>query len=111
MKWLKNVEKRLRVRYEAFLYFWGLFLASRERIIADSRAAGRTMIIGQLLGLILGLYVAGATLPDSITFLTNATKWANTPAAVQTLGTTVLGLVAVVVFIYMLLRTAGLTGD
>lgn len=114
MKWLKNIEEKLQVGYEGFLYFWGLLLVSCRSVTRrrfDSRGVGRMMIIGDILGLILSIYVAGATLADAITNLTNSTKWINTPAAVQTLGTTVLGMVCIVVFIFMLIKAAGLTGD
>lgn len=75
----------------------------------NTRASAGSMI-GKILGLTVGGYVAGSTLPDTITNLTNATKWANTPTAVSTLATSVVGIIMIVAFIYLILREAGM-GD
>ena len=64
-----------------------------------------------MIDLAIGGYITGATLPDSIAYVTNATKWANTPTAVSTLGTTVLGLVMVAAAIYAFLNLLRSSGD
>lgn len=65
---------------------------------------GRGGFVGAIVGLAVALYVAASILPSAIVQITNATNWAGAPTAVITLGTTVVGIVAVVALIMMLLR-------
>ena len=117
MCWLKKLRMSLQSKVDVFaiwVYAWlATFLLKHPVavVLRERRARSGSFMIGSILGLVLSLYVAGATLADAIINLTNSTKWASAPAAVQTLGTTVLGLVGVVVFIMMLLKSAGIGGD
>lgn len=62
---------------------------------------------GLLMGIIslaVGLFVAAAVLPTAIVNMTDTSNWTGAPAAVITLGTTVVGIVSVVALILILLR-------
>jgi hypothetical protein len=84
---------------------------SRMRLIANTRAVSTGGVLGSIIGLVVGVYVMGSTIPDAITLISNATLWADTPSVIQTLGGTVLGLIAVVACIFILLRAGGIGGD
>lgn len=107
-----NFIKRVRASISAKIQLVRAIQAAYAlQFVANHQGRSGGAIIGEILGLCVGLYVAGSTLPDSIVFITNGTLWTGAPAAVQTLGTTVVGIVAIVAFIWMLLKTAGMTGD
>lgn len=57
-----------------------------------------------IISLVVGLFVAAALFPDAIVAITNATLYTGAPAAVITLATTVVGIIAVVALILILLR-------
>lgn len=59
-----------------------------------------------IIGLSVGAYVMASVLPGAIVDLTNETLWTGAPAVVITLGTVVLGIIAVVAAILILLRSA-----
>lgn len=85
-------------------------LTSTLRKFRKNVKASTGSMIGKILGLVLGGYIAAYTLPESIAVMSNATNWANTPLVVQTLGGTVVGLIMIIAFIYLLLKEAGM-GD
>lgn len=61
-------------------------------------------ILMAIVGLAVGLYVAAAILPDAIVDITNSTNWTGAPTVVITLGTTVVGIIAVVALILLILN-------
>lgn len=71
------------------------------QIFSSKRAS---IDISKIVGLAVGLYAAAAILPTAIVEITNSTNWAGAPTPIITLGTTVVGIVAVTAFILMLLR-------
>lgn len=60
-----------------------------------------------IVGLAVGLYVAAAVLPGAVVSITNATNWEGAPTVVITLGTTVVGIIAVVALIMIVLKRSG----
>lgn len=66
-------------------------------------------LVYRIIGMAVAFYVAAYTLPDAIEVLANATRWGamDVPAAVQTLGSTVVGIVAIVAFILLILKAGG----
>ena len=61
------------------------------------------LLVG-IVGLVVGIYVAAALLPDAVVDISNATLWEGAPAAVITLGSTITGIICVVAFIMILLK-------
>lgn len=57
----------------------------------------------KIVGLAVGLIVASAVIPSAIVDITNSTLWSGAPTVVITLGTTVVGIIAVVALIRYIL--------
>lgn len=108
MNFLKRVKVSIAAKIQLVKAVQAMYAA---QFVRNHQGRSGGAIIGEILGLCVGLYVAGSTLPDSIVFITNGTLWTGAPEAVTTLGTTVVGIVAIVAFIWMLLKTAGMAGD
>lgn len=84
-------------------YFaWFLYTVASlfSPLVRCTRAIGNMM---KIIGLAIGLTVASALVPDAIVELTNSSLWSGAPTAVVTLGTVVLGIIAVVALIRYIL--------
>lgn len=88
-----------------FLKIWTawILLASR-RFVNSCVAMGLGGKMYGIVGLAVGLVVAAAVLPDAIIDITNSSLWTGAPAVVITLGTTVVGIIAVVALIRHIMR-------
>lgn len=73
-----------------------------ERQFRQSRKA--MISANSIIMLSIGLFIAAAILPTAITTFANTSLWTDTPAAVQTLATTVVPIVAVAVLVIAMVR-------
>jgi Mn2+/Fe2+ NRAMP family transporter len=85
---------------------WSVLMQSLR---TDRRAVNYMAIAIGILGMVLAVYVAAATLPDSIATFTNSSKWENAPEAVKSL-VPVAGLIIFFVFLVMLFKFIGNKG-
>lgn len=60
-------------------------------------------ILLSIVGIVVGIVLIGALVPDYLTLMTNQ-AYTGAPAAVKTMATTVLGIVAVVALILIFIR-------
>lgn len=63
----------------------------------------RAFATGKIIGLAVGLIVAGAVLPSAVVSISDTSNWTGAPAAVLTL-VPIIGVVAVVALLLMILR-------
>lgn len=91
---------------EIFAQAWAKSLEIGARLSGNRRGIAGTMIAVTIVSVVLGIYIFATMFPDAIYELFNATWHASVPASVQTLATTVVAIIAVVVFILVLLRQA-----
>lgn len=76
-----------------------------RKFVHNKKAVGMMTIALSLIGITIGIVVAGSLLPEYITALTNAT-YTGAPAAVKTMMTTVLGIVIAAAVILLFLKVA-----
>lgn len=99
-----NIKERLVAWFINAMLFLGV---PASKILAFRNDTRGEASIGKILGLVIGIFVAGYTLPDAITALTNSSKYgATVPTAVVTIMTTVGGIVVAAVFLIMLYKGA-----
>lgn len=102
----------VKARVLAYVYLFVFELVSLnsdvERFARNSRGMGRGGIVSGIVAITIGGYMVGATLPDAITYATNASAWASAPAPVQTLATSLLGIIMIIAVIVMFIKAAGL---
>lgn len=107
-----NALSAVKARVVACVYLFVFELVSLSSdvnvFVANRKAASRGGFVSGIVALVLGGYMVGATLPDAITYATNATAWASAPAPVQTLATSLLGIIMIIAVIVMFIRAAGL---
>lgn len=115
MNWLKKMKRAIRDQNTRFLRAYVLWYASVSKLfrvfMAERSARGMYSLIMGIIGLSVGSAVAAATLPQAIIDLTNGSLWTGAPAPVQNLATSVVGIVIIVIFIIMLLKFGGVSGD
>lgn len=89
---------------EICLKLFAFVVTFLTKFFRSVRAEASGGFIGGIVAIGVGLYVAAAVIPDAIVDITNTTLWAGAPPAVITLGTTVLGIVAVVALVLLFLK-------
>lgn len=95
----QQIKARIQLALALTLY---ALITPQRNFRSNTQARGMML---KIIGLVLGVTVAGYTLPDAISALTNSTQYAATvPAPVVTLMTLVAGIVVAVVFLIMLLK-------
>jgi hypothetical protein len=76
------------------------------RFLYDKRGAGPVAVAMSLIVVVLGIYMFALMFPDAIYELFNVTWHASVPDGVETMATTIVAIIGVVVFILLLLRQA-----
>lgn len=75
-----------------------------RKFMRDRRAIGIMTIGMAMIGITIGVVVAGSLLPEYLTALTNA-SYTGAPAAVKTMMTTVLGIALAAAIILVVFKT------
>lgn len=91
---------------EVFARAWATSQGIGVKLAGNRKGAASTAIAVTIVSVVLGIYIFATMFPDALYELFNATWHASIPASVQTLATTVVAIIAVVVFILVLLRQA-----
>lgn len=76
------------------------------RRLRDRKAISPMAVAVTIVSAVLGIYMFALMFPDAIYMLFNATWHADVPSGVQTLATTVVAIIGVVVFILIMLKQA-----
>lgn len=77
-----------------------------RKLKENTRAASPTTVAMSLIVVVLGIYMFALMFPDAIYELFNVTWHASVPDGVETMATTIVAIIGVVVFILLLLKQA-----